>query len=268
MSEDLKVRERDDNGTALQRAPQPTLMEVLQTVAARGGNANELEIIAKLVMVAEDRERERQFSASFNECQKEMPRVIKSEQNSQTGSWYSPLEAVQLTCMPIATKHGFACSFTEADCPKPNHKRTVLEISHSCGFKLVRQIDLPIDGVGGKGNAIGAMNPVQAEVSTMSYGQRKVFCLAWNIACAGEDMDGQTPGHAGTLDTEELKVIHDLFERNTQTKVAVTLQSFLDWVNKLPGLSAKVEDIESIPRALFKQVKTMLEARLKAKGGK
>lgn len=254
---------------ALQNRPEsPSPMEILATLAAKGGSsAEQLKIITDLIVMLQDREREKQFSEAFNACQAEMPRVLKSHENKQTGSMYSPLEAVQATCMPVATKHGFSLFFSEADCATQGYKRTVLEIMHNCGWKKTVHVDLPIDGVGAKGNAIGAMNPVQACVSTMSYGQRKAFCLGFNVVCTGDDMDGQPPGVTGTLNTEELKVIHELFERNQQTKVAITQQSFLAWCSKMPRMPPLTQ-IEDLPRAFYLKVKSGLEGRLREKGGK
>lgn len=170
----------------------PTLLSVLQTAVERHVDADQLEKLAALYMQGERLRAEKEFAAAMHACQQEMPVVVRDAQNKQTQSRYAMLETVQRTTRPIYTKHGFSMSYGEADCPVAGHKRTTCDVTHVGGHTRSYHLDLPLDGIGAKGNPIGGMNPVQAAVSTTSYGQRRLLCMVFNVTVADEDLDGQS----------------------------------------------------------------------------
>lgn len=268
MSEVIQERETEPV-TAMQRRPEPpSPMEILQTVAARGGTGVEMEAVVNLILRLKAVDAEAAYSADFKACQAEMPTVVKGTKNKGTDTMYASFEDIQEKCKPIYTKFGFSCSYTEEPASVATLRRTVIEVRHEKGHSTRRYIELPVDGVSAKGNPIGAMNPVQAYVSTHSYGQRKLFCMAWNITLAGEDHDGNT-GPVGPLTDDELKEIYRLFELNQNTAGVspMKLKPFLEWVGKFPGMPGPVENIESIPSACFRKIKSAMENRLKGKNG-
>lgn len=133
------------------------------------------------------------FAAAMNLVQAEMPCIVRDASNSQTKSTYVKLETIMHGAKPVYIKHGFSLSFSEDQSDKPNNKRIVCLVRHNEGHSERHWIDLPIDGVGAKGNAIGAMNPVQGSVSTGSYGQRVLVCRVFAITVADTDLDGNPP---------------------------------------------------------------------------
>lgn len=206
----------DEAGTAIATeatplvARTPTPIDVLQSAVQHGLGADELEKLMLMQERWEQNQAQKQFAEAMHLCQQEMPTVFKGSKNKQTNSTYANLEDVQETCRPIYTAHRFSLSYGEADCPLMNHKRTVCDVLHAGGHCKRYYLDLPIDGVGAKGNAIGGMNPVQAAVSTTSYGQRRLLCMIFNVTLSDEDDDGQAS--AGLITEEQAATLREWIE--------------------------------------------------------
>ncbi len=128
------------------------------------------------------------FAAAMTACQAELPNVVRDAENTHTKKLYASLEVVQRVAKPVTLKHGFALSFSEADCQTPNFKRTVCKVRHSAGHSEDHFLDLPVD-------KSGSMNAVQGAVSTGSYGQRVLTCRIFNITIAETDRDGRADPH-------------------------------------------------------------------------
>ncbi len=150
------------------------------------------------------------FNTSMVACQGKMPTVVKDAENKGArGARYALRETVQRAIKPVYTEHGFALSFSTADCPKEDHIRILCEISHSGGEVRTRQFDIPLDGTGPKGGA-QAMNAPQATGSTYSYGCRYATLLIFNVTVAGEDDDAQ--GRKLALTSGQIQAINLMIE--------------------------------------------------------
>lgn len=130
------------------------------------------------------------FAAAMNSVQVEMPCIVRDAENDQTKSRYVRMETVTHQAKAIYTRHGFSLSFSEDESGIEKFKRIVCLVRHVDGHSERHWIDLPLDGFSAKGNPIGAMNPVQAAISTGSYGQRVLTCRVFNITIANTDLDG------------------------------------------------------------------------------
>lgn len=150
--------------------------------------------LGKLLDLQERWERSRAVEAynrAMKACQAEMPVISRRADNPQTKSKYARFEDIQEVAKPIYTRHGFSLSFGEAPPGREGWKRIIVEVSHEAGETRTFYTELPIDGVGAKGNPIGSMNQVQAARSTNSYGKRGLICDVFNITVANEDRDGR-----------------------------------------------------------------------------
>lgn len=186
------------------------------------------------------------FNTAMTACQAEMPVVVGKTKNSQTGSFYAALEEVDRVARPIYTRHGFALSFGTADCPIQGWYRETCTVSHRDGYSRERFADLPPDLVGIKGNP--NKTGVQGFGSTMSYGQRYLTKLIFNIVIAGEDKDGnKQPGAEGTLSAEQIAHIRKLLKEVNKTE-----PSLCRW--------AKVETIDEIFARNYDEVVKTIEA--------
>lgn len=190
------------------RLPATTPLTLLASAVDRGLDADQLDKLLTLQERWERNQAERAFNEAMHACQEEMPRIIRDSKNIQTGSMYASLETVQDAARPIYARHGFSLSYGEADCPTAGYKRTVCDVRHIGGHCVRYHLDLPVDGIGPKGNPIGGMNAVQGCISTTSYGQRRLLCMIFNITIAFEDNDAQ---HTATVTEEQIAQLKEWF---------------------------------------------------------
>ncbi len=221
------------------KAADLTPLMILQSAVEHGTSADELEKLMNMQERWERNQAQKAYAAAMHACQEKMPKVVKGSQNKQSGNWYADLESVQEVARPIYSSFGFSLCFGEADCPLEKHKRTICDVTHSGGHMRQYHIDLPVDGVGGAGNAIKGMNPVQGCISTTSYGQRRLTCMIFNITITDEDDDGQS---YATISQEQIDTLNQWIESTNSD-----LPRFLVWlgIDRLSDLSA-----EQFPKAL------------------
>ncbi len=131
------------------------------------------------------------YAEAMNQCQAELPAVLKSVYNQHTKSYYAALESVITLGKPVWTKHGFSVSFGQEDAKVEGMIRFVATVTHKGGHKERFQGDYPPDGEGPKGGRM--MNPLQGVVSSGSYMQRDMLRLIFCLALDGADQDGNTP---------------------------------------------------------------------------
>lgn len=187
------------------------------------------------------------FNIAMTACQSEMPVIVGRTKNNQTGSFYAALEEVDRVARPIYTRHGFALSFGTADCPIQGWYRETCTVSHRDGYSRERFADLPPDLVGIKGNP--NKTGVQGFGSTMSYGQRYLTKLIFNIIIAGEDKDGNNQSGADQqpISKEQVANIEALL-----TELGKDRKKFLKW--------AKVDSLEQIVVGAYSETIKTLEA--------
>jgi len=167
-------------------------LTLLQAAVDKGMSPDQLRSLVDLHEQWRAARAREAFAAALNACQAELPTIVRDAENTQTRSRYVRLETITHRAKPIYTSHGFALSFSEDDSTKEGFKRIVCDIIHREGHSERRWVDLPVDGIGPKGNAIGGMNAVQGCISTGSYGQRVLTCRIFNITIADTDLDGQS----------------------------------------------------------------------------
>lgn len=150
-----------------------------------------------------DRQAAEAYAEAMMAAQNEMPPVVVNKENKQTNSRYADLEAVNRIVTPIATKHGFSISFnTEKSCLE-NHVQIVATVLHRGGHFKVYNYDAPMDdaGIAGKINK----TPTHARASSISYGQRYLLKLIFNLTIAGEDNDGNGQTNEQGINVEAIK---------------------------------------------------------------
>lgn len=132
------------------------------------------------------------YHAAMNLAQKEMRPVAADAWNPQTKSKYASYEALDLALRPIYTKHGFSLSFNTADAPLPDYVRVLCKSTHLGGHTEPHVLDMPADGKGAKGGDV--MTKTHATGSALSYGQRYLLKMIFNIAVGEDDDDGNKAG--------------------------------------------------------------------------
>ena len=226
--------------------PAVSLLEVISRAASDPNvDAEKMEKLWHLHERISARQAEIAFNTAMNACQKEIPAVFRNKINEEKTSRYADLEQLDKVARPIYTRHGFALSFGTADCPLPGHARQTCLVSHTGGFSRLYQGDLPLDLTGPKGNP--NKTGVQGFGSSMSYGQRYLTKMIFNIALTNEDNDGEGGGDNDTISEEQIANIEALL-----TELGKDKKKFLRW--------AKVDSLDQIVVGAYSETIKTLEA--------
>lgn len=139
----------------------------------------------------EDREYEARkiFMSAFARAKAAMPQVVKDAYNDQTNSDYVTIEAIDQAISPVMAKFGFFMSFEEGDSPRDSdHLHIVAVLGHEEGHERRYNVQVPIAGIGIKGNRM--MTTTHGYGATKTYGRRYAKLDVWDIAVMGKDSDG------------------------------------------------------------------------------
>ena len=215
-------------------------------LAIEKGNID-LEKLEKLMVLQERHaanEAKKVFISSFSLAQMEITSVVKDKLNPQTHSKYAGLDSIIDVAKPVYTKHGFSVIFYEGKPEIAEAVRVCADILHKSGHKETYYYDVPLDGMGIKGNA--NMTKIHGKSSSVSYGRRYLMCMIWNIAT--DDDDGNTAGNPVEYITDK--------ERSELTDMAVATGA------SLPKLVAylKVEDLSKLEKKDLPKAKLALAA--------
>jgi hypothetical protein len=199
-------------------APEKPPTHLIELAISKGLTSPEyLDKIMAYLREEQQRISESQFTLALATAQGELSPIVK--RGSNQGKAYPKLEDVQEEVTPVFSKNGLAFSFYEGEAKKESDMRVCCLIRHIGGYKHEYFLDLPMDGVGAKGNA--NKTPIHAKVSAASYGQRKLLLMISNLQAVNEDKDGgpiqeeQTKAPAMSAEekqeqTDEVNAIHEL----------------------------------------------------------
>lgn len=195
----------------------------------------------------EDKVAKRAFDNAMSVAQGEMSAIVADSINPQTKSRYASYFTLDKALRPIYTKSGFSLSFGTGETTEENSVRVTCHVAHSDGHGRNYHIDMPADGKGAKGGDV--MTKTHAVGSALTYGQRYLLKLIFNIAIGGDD-DGNAAG-ANPITDEQATQIRDLL-----TKTKADLGRFLKYVG--------AESITDIPSSKFKDAMTLLQKKANA----
>lgn len=245
----------------LKTEPEPQPLRLIQQAIGAGYHAEDLKVLFDLYnQRTADLAREA-FHRDLVAAQSEMVTVVRDKPNPQTRSMYATLETIQRACKPTWERHGFALSFGEDDCPLEGHKRTTCDVRHIAGHCARYWVDLPLDGIGPKGNVIGGMNKVQGAISSGSYGQRILTCRIFDIVIADSDQDGND--QQATLSHQQIVQINDLITECAGGGNPVDLAKMLNWVSS--ACQGEVNSLEDVPESRFTDLVAFLNRKRRTK---
>jgi len=230
-----------------------TPAEMIMQGVQQNTDLSKLEKLLELQERWEANQARKEFSANFANVQKEIQAVVKKAINPQTHSKYANLDDIIDAVKPIYTNYGFSIIFYEGKTEYPEHIRICADVMHNLGHKETYYYDVPLDGVGIKGNA--NMTKIHAKASSTSYGRRYLMCMIWNIPTSDDD------GNAASkpiefIDEKQISQITDyLSEIGTENT-----PKFLKYLG--------VEKIENISKSDFPKVLASLKSALDKKKGK
>lgn len=170
-----------------------TIIEVIERAALNPDvDIDKMERLLAMQERVMSKRAEQAYTESMILAQQRMPVIRKDKDNKQTGSSYATLENINKIITPIYTGEGFTLSFGTEDSPIDGYVRIVCDIRHSSGHKERYHYDSPPDdsGIAGKVNK----TTTHARASAISYGQRYLIKLIFNLTLEGEDDDGNAAG--------------------------------------------------------------------------
>lgn len=223
--------------------------DMIRMAVGSGANLENLEKLLRLQGEWETRQARKQYAQDFASAQSKIEAVTKKLTNTQTNSRYADLSSVIETSKPVYTEHGFAIIFYEGETELEGHVRICADVLHRAGHKETYHHDVPLDGIGIKGNA--NMTKIHGKASSVSYGRRYLMCMIWNIPT--QDDDGNAAGAVNKLDYDQLSKLRDLTAEWTD-KNKQTLLSYLG-----------VKDIEELKSSDFQKALQAIESKNKAK---
>lgn len=186
------------------------------------------------------------YAKDFATAQANILPVVKSKTNKHTQSNYSDLADIIGITQPIYTKEGFSVTFNEGETLKENHVRILADVLHFQGHKESYHLDVPLDGVGFKGNA--NMTAIQGKASSISYGRRYLMYMIWNIPTPDNDGNNNSPKEVIT--TAQLHTLRDLLIVKELTEAK--LLAFL-----------KIESLEELPAKRYMEAMQGINAAVK-----
>lgn len=179
---------------AAEPATEPASIIAVLAKAASDPNtdADKITKLYELAERAQAKHAEQQFNEAMSRAQAGMGRISADAVNPQTRSAYATYGKLDSKLRPIYTREGFALSFSTGEGAPENFVRVVCYVSHSAGHTRTYSCDMPADGKGAKGNDV--MTKTHAAGSAMSYGQRYLLKLIFNVAIGEQDDDGNGSG--------------------------------------------------------------------------
>lgn len=184
------------NAVVKQEVQAPAESSALISMIERAARdpAVDIDKMERLVAMQERalaRSSEQAFNDAMAKAQSEMRRVATDSANKQTQSKYASYAALDRAMRPIYTKHSFALSFGTEEGGPADYVRVTCHVSNS-GYTRKYQIDMPADGKGAKGGDV--MTKTHAVGSAMSYGQRYLLKMIFNIAIGVDDDGNEASG--------------------------------------------------------------------------
>ena len=226
-------------------APSASIIQVIERAALNP--AVDIDKMERLLQMQERifaRDAEMAFNSAMAAAQGEMEPVVRDARNQQTSSNYATLEAISKAVKPVTAKHGFALSFGTAESPLESHYRVTCDLTHIAGHSKHYHADIPADLTGMKGTA--NKTKTHAFGSTMSYGQRYLTKLIFDLAT--EDDDGNAAASGPRITEEQVLQLRELAE-----EVGADIAKFCAY--------GKIGSLEEISADHFKDAVARLEAK-------
>ncbi len=221
--------------------------DMIRMAVAGKADLEKLEKLLALQERFEANEARKVFASAFAVAQANIATVIKTKLNLQTHSKYADLGDIIESAKPIYTKEGFSVIFYEGETAVAENIRICADVLHTAGHKETYHYDVPLDGVGLKGNA--NMTRIHAKSSSTSYGQRYLMCMIWNIP--RKDDDGNAAGKPlEYIDDKEMNFIVD-----NLTYLNTSIPKFLEYM--------KLDSLETMPKADYQKAVAAIEAKRK-----
>ncbi|MEE9223013.1 MAG: ERF family protein [Nitrosomonadaceae bacterium] len=175
-----------------------------------------------------DQEAEKSYAGAMSRTQANIGPIFKNKTNDHTHSGYSDLSAINAVVVPVYTAQGFSLSFSNKSSKTQNHIVVMCDVMHIDGHTKHYEYDLPFDGAGSQGNT--NKTAIHASASSVSYGQRYLTNMIFNIATFDDD------GNAAGRTQQQIVGITDDTLNKIQEGMDITGKSLEDCLTYINGV--------------------------------
>ena len=162
--------------------------QMIQLAIESNADLDKLEKVLELSERYEANEARKVFASEFAVVQAEIGAVVKTKKNPQTNSSYAGLDEVIGMAKPVYTKQGFSIIYYEGEAKLAEDVRLCADVLHKAGHQKTYHLDVPLGGVGIKGNV--NMTKIHAKATSITYARRYLLCMIWNIPTQDDDGNG------------------------------------------------------------------------------
>lgn len=206
MSERQLALSTQEGGALAPETRQPTIMDIIARASTDPNmDVDKLERLIALSERAQEKEAEKAFSVAMNKAQADIRPIAADANNPQTRSKYASYLALDKALRPVYSRHGFSLSFDTDTAAREGDIRVLCHVAHDAGYSRTYKLDMPADGKGAKGGDV--MTRTHATGAAMTYGQRYLLKLIFNIAVGEDDDNGADT--AVPIDTDQMQHILD-----------------------------------------------------------
>jgi len=189
-------------------------------------DADKMQKIIDMKNSEEDREAEKAYTRAMVSTQQSLKAVTRDKTNNQTHSNYPSLEAMAKAIVPAYTANGLAISYGEGNCPHEGQIRVTCKVMHEAGHSENFFYDCPVDNKGIKGNV--NKTETHGKASGVSYGQRYLLKLIFNVTIQDEDDDGNAAGNnIERISEDQALTIHSMLTDND-----LDVAAFESWLSR------------------------------------
>lgn len=208
-------------------------------------DTDKLQAIIEMQYIEEDRRAKKEFIRDMVKCQTEMPAIKKDKQNNQTDSLYAKVETIKRAIKPVYTNHGFAITFREGEARNENDIRLIATVMHISGHSEEHYYDNPMDNAGIKGSL--NKTPTHGKSSGISYAERYLLKLIFNLELHDEDDDGNQAG-TSYITAEQVLEIETILKNDDRDR-----EKFIKYL--------KVESLSLLPANKYNAAIVALKAK-------
>ena len=217
---------------------------MIQAAVQSGADLGKLEQLLTLQERWEANEAKKAYNSSMVEVHQKITAVVKTKINPQTRSKYAELDQVIMQTKEVYAPSGFSVSFYEGDNAPEGNVRVCADVIHKLGHSCSYHHDVPLDGVGIKGNA--NMTAIHGKASSISYGRRYLLCMIFNIPTI-DDNDGNN-SKIETIEEKQAITISEYLKT-----LNIDKKKFLDFF--------KIESIDQMPKSKYNEAIVMLKTK-------
>lgn len=219
-------------------SPQDIIQKAMQS--GQDVDLDKMEKFLELQRQWEADQARKAFAEALPRAHANIPTIVKTAKNKQTNSKYAELDEIIKATTKVLSAEGFTVSFYELDGAPEGHVRVGCTVQHSAGHEKEYHYDVPLDGVGIKGNA--NMTAIHGKASSVSYGRRYILCMVFNIP-TGDDNDGNN-APVVTIDYHKQSILLEYLDDPDMKIDSVKRASFLAWLGPY-------QDVSEIPETLY-----------------